>query len=135
MTPLKFFLGASSWRRAAMMTLFSYLFVSLWFVRRMANSHDLFHIVAGYGRDVTGEVGVICYTAGQIPLLPLRLLLFYFALLKPSQPLRWLRYIRDAYLHGRNTPNLACVDYEALLALPLLQAGWRCFPQARDFPP
>lgn len=94
----------------------------LWFVRRMANSHDLFHIVAGYDRDVTGEVGVVCYTAGQIPLLPLRLLLFYFALLKPSQPLRWLRYVRDAYRHGRDTPNLACVDYEELLALPLAEA-------------
>ena len=93
----------------------------LWFVRRMANSHDIFHIVAGYDRDVTGEVGVICYTAGQIPLLPLRLMLFYFALLKPSQPLRWLRYLRNAYRHGRNTPNLACVDYESLLALPLAE--------------
>jgi len=36
-----------------------------------ANSHDLFHVVAGYDRDVTGEVGVIAYTARQIPLLPL----------------------------------------------------------------
>ena len=94
----------------------------LWFVRRMANSHDLFHIVAGYGRDVTGEVGVVCYTAGQIPLLPLRLLLLYFAVLKPSQPVRWWRYLRNAYLHGRNTPNLACVDYEALLGLSLNDA-------------
>ncbi len=94
----------------------------LWFVRRMANSHDLFHIVAGYGRDVTGEVGVICYTAGQIPLLPLRFLLLYFAVLKPSQPIGWWRYLRNAYLHGRNTPNLACIDYEALLELPLEEA-------------
>ncbi|MEE9608436.1 MAG: Coq4 family protein [Myxococcota bacterium] len=94
----------------------------LWFVRRMANSHDLFHIVAGYDRDVTGEVGVVCYTAGQIPLLPLRLLLPYFALLKPSEPLRWLRFLRDSYRHGRETPSLACVDYEALLSRPLAEA-------------
>jgi hypothetical protein len=43
----------------------------LWFVRRMTNSHDLFHVVGGYGRDITGEVGVLCFTAGQVPLLPL----------------------------------------------------------------
>jgi len=93
----------------------------LWFVRRMANSHDLFHVVAGYGRDVTGEVGVICYTAGQIPLLPLRLLLPYFLVLKPSQPIRWARFVRDAYRHGHATPSLACVDYEALLPEPLAE--------------
>lgn len=94
----------------------------LWFVRRMANSHDLFHIVAGYDRDVTGEIGVVAYTAGQIPLLPLRLLMPYFFLLKPSQPVRWGRYVRDSYRHGRATPSLACVDYEALLPMPLEEA-------------
>jgi ubiquinone biosynthesis protein COQ4 len=94
----------------------------LWFVERMANSHDLFHIVAGYDRDVTGEVGVVCYTAGQIPLLPLRLLLPYFFVLKPSQPVAWGRYVRDAFRHGRHTPSLACVDYEALLPKPLDEA-------------
>ena len=94
----------------------------LWFVMRMANSHDLFHIVAGYDRDVTGEVGVIAYTAGQVPLLPLRLLLPYLAALKPSQPIRWLRYVRGAYRHGRETPSLACVDYEELLPKSLAEA-------------
>jgi ubiquinone biosynthesis protein COQ4 len=94
----------------------------LWFVRRMANSHDLFHVIAGYDRDVTGEVGVIGFTAGQIPLLPLRLLLPYLFALKPSQPIRWGRFVRDAYRHGRLTPSLACVDYEALLGLSLLEA-------------
>jgi ubiquinone biosynthesis protein COQ4 len=94
----------------------------LWFVERMANSHDLFHVVAGYDRDVTGEVGIICFTAGQIPLLPLRMLLPYLLLLKPSQPVRWARFIRDSYRHGRDTPSLACVDYEALLPRPLGEA-------------
>jgi ubiquinone biosynthesis protein COQ4 len=94
----------------------------LWFVKRMANSHDLFHVVAGYDRDVTGEVGVVCYTAGQVPLLPLRMLLPYFSMLKPSQPIRWARFVRDSYRHGRQTPSLACVDYEALLPKPLAEA-------------
>jgi ubiquinone biosynthesis protein COQ4 len=94
----------------------------LWYVRRMANSHDLFHIVAGYDTDVTGEIGVIAYTAGQIPLLPLKLLLPYLLVLKPSEPIRWGRFVRDAYRHGRVTPSLGCVDYEALLEKPLEQA-------------
>ncbi|MDJ0789696.1 MAG: Coq4 family protein [Myxococcota bacterium] len=97
----------------------------LWFVSRMANSHDLFHIVGGYGRDIVGEVGVVCFTAGQIPLLPLKLLLPYFAVLRPSQPIHWLRYLRESFVHGRETPSLACVDYEALLPLPLEEARRR----------
>lgn len=94
----------------------------LWFVKRMANSHDLFHVVTGYDRDITGEVGIVCYTAGQIPLLPLRMLLPYFFVLKPSQPVRWGRFVREAFRHGRETPSLACVDYEALLPMPLDEA-------------
>jgi ubiquinone biosynthesis protein COQ4 len=91
----------------------------LWFVRYMANSHDLFHVISGYDRDVTGEVGVIAFTAGQIPLLPLRLLLPYFFILRPGEPRRWLQFLLDAYRHGRDTPPLACVDYAAMLAKPL----------------
>lgn len=91
----------------------------LWFVRRMANSHDLFHIVAGYDRDIIGEVGVVAYTAGQIPLLPLRLLMPFLICLEPSQPVRWPRFVLESYRHGRETPSLACVDYEALLPRPL----------------
>jgi len=91
----------------------------LWFVRRMTNSHDLFHVIAGYDRDIVGEVGVDAYTAGQIPLVALRLLLLYFFFLKPSSPVAWTSYVLRAYRHGRATPNLACVDYEAMLALPL----------------
>jgi ubiquinone biosynthesis protein COQ4 len=105
----------------------------VWFVRRMANSHDLFHVAAGYDREITGEVGVLAFTAGQIPLLPLRLLLPYLFLLYPTRPLAWGRYLRDAYRHGRQTPSLGCVDYEAILALPLADArraiGMRSVPE------
>ena len=97
----------------------------LWYVRRMANSHDLFHIVAGYGRDVIGEVGIVAYTAGQVPLLPLKLLLPYFMALKPSQPVAWFRFVRDCYRHGKGTPSLACVHYEELLPLPLSEVRRR----------
>jgi ubiquinone biosynthesis protein COQ4 len=97
----------------------------LWFVKRMANSHDLFHVVAGYDRDVIGEVGVDAFTAGQISMLPLHIFLAYLLLLKPSAPVAWSRFVWDAYQHGRRTPSLACVDYEALFPLPLAEARRR----------
>lgn len=90
-----------------------------WFVRRMANSHDLFHVVSGYDRTILGEVGVDAFTAGQIPLVPLKLLLAYLFLLKPSEPIGWMRFVWRSYQHGRQTPSLACIDYEDLLSRPL----------------
>ena len=91
----------------------------LWFVKRMANSHDLFHVLGGYDRTIIGEIGVDSYTAGHIPLLPIRLMILYFLILKPSEPIGWSRYVINSYRHGRNTPSLFCVDYEAVLPLPL----------------
>ena len=40
----------------------------------------------------------------------------------PSQPLAWARFVYCAYRHGKNTPSLACVDYETILAKPLEEA-------------
>ncbi|MCP4007498.1 MAG: hypothetical protein GY725_25240 [bacterium] len=91
----------------------------LWFVRRMANSHDLFHVLGGYDRTITGEVGVDAFTAGHIPLIPIRLMMLYFLILKPSDPISWCRYVLNSYKHGHRTPSLFCVDYEAVLPLPL----------------
>jgi ubiquinone biosynthesis protein Coq4 len=50
------------------------------------------------------------------------MLLPYFFILKPSQPIRWTQFVRDSYRHGRETPSLACIDYEELLARPLAEA-------------
>lgn len=91
----------------------------LWFVKRMGNSHDIFHVVSGYDRSIIGEVGVNAYTAGQISLVPLKLMLLYLLVLSPGQPRVWFRYVLAAYRNGRNTPSLANVDYEAMFPLPL----------------
>lgn len=93
-----------------------------WFVRRMTNSHDLFHVLSGYDRSIVGEIGINAYTAGQIPLLPLKFLLLYLFALKPSSPIVWPRFVWRSYRHGRRTPSLACVDYEAMLERPLEEA-------------
>jgi hypothetical protein len=53
------------------------------------------------------------------------MLLPYFLVLKPSQPIRWARFVREAFRHGHQTPSLACVDYEALLPLPIDEARRR----------
>jgi ubiquinone biosynthesis protein COQ4 len=115
-----YFLAAAGIEEKA--TRFGWSEDQIWFVKRMANSHDLFHVVAGYERDVIGEVGVDSYTAGQISMLPLWIFLAYMMTLKPSSPIGWTRYVWDSFQHGKNTPSLACVDYEALFALPIEEA-------------
>ena len=37
-------------------------------------------------------------------MLPLRLLLPFFLALKPSEPIRWTRFMLESYQHGRDTP-------------------------------
>jgi ubiquinone biosynthesis protein COQ4 len=96
-----------------------------WFVRRMANSHDLFHVMTGYDRSILGEVGVDAFTAGHIPMLPLRLFLGYLLLLKPSAPFEWSGYVLRCYRQGRATPPLSCLDWESIFPLPIDEARRR----------
>lgn len=97
----------------------------VWFVTRNANSHDLFHVVSGYDRSILGEVGVVAFTAGHMPMLPLRLFLVYLLTLKPSAPREWTDYVLRCYRHGRDTPPLSCVEWEQMFALPLDEARRR----------
>lgn len=93
-----------------------------WFVRRMANSHDLFHVITGYDRSILGEVGVDAFTAGHVPMLPLRLFLAYLLVLKPSAPVEWGSFVTRCYRQGQATPPLSCLDWEKAFPLPLDEA-------------
>lgn len=115
----EYFLDASKLEEKAKR--FGWTDEQLWLVRRMANSHDLFHIMTGYDTDIAGEIGVISFTVGQFSILPLRVFFASFFLLKPSEPLHWARFVWHAYQFGRQTPSLMCVDYEAMLSRPLAE--------------
>ena len=90
-----------------------------WFMRRMTNSHDLFHVLAGYGTDIVGEVGVVGFTFGQVPFLPLAMMTAYMHVLKPSAPREWIRFVRESVRYGRGAERLTLLDYESLLPEPL----------------
>ncbi len=38
-----------------------------WYINRSRDTHDLFHILTGYGRDALGETCVLLFTHGQQP--------------------------------------------------------------------
>jgi len=41
--------------------------VAQWFMDRSRDTHDLFHVLTGYGRDALGEQCVLLFTHGQSP--------------------------------------------------------------------
>ena len=43
-----------------------------WYMRRLRDTHDLMHVLSGYGRDALGEQCVLAFTYGQQPALARR---------------------------------------------------------------
>ncbi len=37
----------------------------LWYINRLRDTHDLYHVLTGYGRDALGEAALLGYTYGQ----------------------------------------------------------------------
>ena len=95
----------------------------IWFLRRIAMTHDLSHLFTGYGTDNAGEFANIAYTAGHFrirALIPISLGISLVA--KPETHGRgeWFRYLWAAYQRGKNqSESLIQLDYESLLSLQL----------------
>ncbi len=89
--------------------------------RRITHTHDLFHIVTGYGRDFVGEIALLAFTREQIGSRAL-VVLSAFAAMKamrdyPGLPVWACR--REGARLGRRAGALLHADWEALLAQPL----------------
>ncbi|MEZ4437977.1 MAG: Coq4 family protein [Polyangiaceae bacterium] len=87
--------------------------------QRMRQSHDLWHVVTGYGTDVAGEIELQAFTYAQVK-LPLSFLLTFFGILRHglAHP-RLFWTIFRAYGRGRRAAFLPVVDWEARFADPL----------------
>jgi len=85
---------------------------------RLRDSHDLWHVVTGYGRDLVGEASLLAFTFAQTrnPGIGVIVAMAYLKAgdLPGARPL-----IRKAYRRGRKSAWLPAVDWEALFALPL----------------
>lgn len=96
-----------------------------WLADRGRDSHDLWHVLTGYGRDEAGEVGLLAFTYANYPNLGILLILIVASLIGPKTPtLLWERYLFQAYRRGRRA-NLDFAPYEAWLSLPLGEARAR----------
>ncbi len=90
-----------------------------WLADRGRDSHDLWHVLTGYGRDEAGEVSLLAFTYANYPNPGIALILLVAAVAGPkSLSFWWQRYIWQAYRRGR-AAHLDFAPYEAWLALPL----------------
>lgn len=93
-----------------------------WYFNRMRDTHDLMHVLTGYGRDALGEVCVLAFTYGQQPSLA-HLFLGYAggfeikSRMKSSAPV--LRAVREGQKLGKACPRLVEQSILDLLPLPI----------------
>jgi ubiquinone biosynthesis protein COQ4 len=86
---------------------------------RMRDSHDLWHVVTGYGRDLVGEAALLAFTYRQIQNrgIGFIVLVAYWRAGKESPQHRIM--IRDGYRRAKKSSWLPGADWETLLERPL----------------
>ncbi|MFM5907756.1 MAG: Coq4 family protein [Novosphingobium sp.] len=93
-----------------------------WYFERMRDTHDLMHVLTGYGRDALGELCVLAFTYGQQP-SPAHLFLGYAGgieirtRLKSKAPV--LGAVREGQRLGKACPRLVEQPILDLLPLPI----------------
>jgi ubiquinone biosynthesis protein COQ4 len=96
-----------------------------WFGHRNRDTHDLLHVLTGYGRDALGEQCVLLFTHGQSP-SDGHLLLGYAGALNIKKQVKSkapvLRAVREAQRLGRACPPIVEMSIRELLAMDLADA-------------
>lgn len=103
-----------------------------WYGRRIRDTHDIWHILTGYGRDALGELCLVAFSFAQTRSLG-------WAVIAVGGALRARRErggqgavkaVREAYRRGKAAAWLPGEDFEVLLQLPLETARARLNLQA-----
>jgi ubiquinone biosynthesis protein COQ4 len=96
-----------------------------WLADRGRDSHDLWHVLTGYGRDEAGEVALLAFTYAQYPNPGIAIILLAAIVIGPKTwKFHFERYLWQAYRRGR-AADLDFAPYEQWLALPLEEARER----------
>lgn len=93
-----------------------------WYSNRMRDTHDLFHVLTGYGRDPLGEQCVLGFSYGQSPDLGSLFIAYAGGLelkrrIKASAPI--FGAIREGQRCGKRATPIIDEDIHALLAEPI----------------
>ena len=97
------------------------------YLDRIRDTHDMLHILTGYGRDALGEQCVLAFTYSQQP-SPAHLLIAYagaWEIRKETPKAPVFAAVREGQRLGRACPRLAELSIRELLPLPLDKARVR----------
>lgn len=94
-----------------------------WFINRSRDTHDLFHVLTGYGRDALGEQCVLLFTHGQSPSQG-HLLIGYAGAANIKKMVRGSNAsvfgaVRQAHRTGKGAPQLMAQQIRELLTRPI----------------
>jgi len=94
---------------------------------RQRDTHDLFHVLTGYGRDALGEQCVLAFTYSQNPNLGILFIAYAGGreIKKGLKNVPIYSAIREAQRAGKAAQKIAHQDIRALLAEPLADARKR----------
>jgi ubiquinone biosynthesis protein COQ4 len=96
-----------------------------WYFNRLRDTHDLMHVLTGFGRDALGEQCVLAFTYSQQPALA-HLFLGYAGALEirknAQAKVPLLRAVREGQRMGKACPRIAEMPIRELLAMPLDEA-------------
>ncbi len=99
-----------------------------WVIDRMRDTHDLLHILTGYGRDALGEQCVLAFTYGQQP-SPGNLFIAWLGALEIKRTVKAkapvMGAVGEAQRLGKAARRLLDEDIRALLAEPIETARAR----------
>jgi ubiquinone biosynthesis protein COQ4 len=109
-----------------------------WFMERSRDTHDLFHVLTGYGRDALGEQCVLLFTHGQSPQHG-HLLIGYagaanIKLMAKGSKAPVMAAVNEAKRIGKGAERLIVQPIRDLLAMPLEDVRTRLnIPEARQY--
>ena len=100
----------------------------LWYMNRLRDTHDLYHVLTGYGRDALGEDALLGFSHSQNGGLGVSFIAFMGAREVAKQAPREARIsevLKEGRRHGKLAERLVDQDIVALLAEPLDEARAR----------
>ena len=96
-----------------------------WYFRRLRDTHDLMHVLTGYGRDALGEQCVLAFTYSQQPALAHLFLGYagaYEIARRATVKVPVFRAVREGQKSGKACPRLVEMSIRDLLAMPVEEA-------------
>lgn len=100
----------------------------LWYINRLRDTHDLYHVLSGYGRDALGEAALLGYTHGQHGGMGVSFIAYMGSRQIKKHVPREARIddvVKEGRENGKAAKRIIDQDIEALLREPIDQARER----------